>query len=201
MFKTSVFPVPAGAKRTVTMRYSQLLRKDHNLTDFLFPLGTAKYTSKPVEKVSINATIESNEEIKSVYSPTHLINIKRPDDKHAVVAYEKTNEVPSSDFRLFYDIAKGKLGASVLSYRPDQGEDGFLLLLASPQIKAKQDAATADAERKMAKARKNRRRQAKLAEASDKKRQRLADGSGLEGEAEQSLVVDSSAEEDDSSAE
>ena len=28
MFKTSVFPVPAGAERTVTLSYSQLLRKD-----------------------------------------------------------------------------------------------------------------------------------------------------------------------------
>jgi Ca-activated chloride channel family protein len=139
MFKTSVFPVPAGAERTVTLRYSQLLRKDGALTDFLFPLGTAKYTSKPVEKVSINATIESSQEIKSVYSPTHLIDIKRPDKNHAVIKYEKQNEVPSSDFRLFYDIAKGKLGASVLSYRPDQGDDGYLMLLASPQIKAKQE--------------------------------------------------------------
>jgi Ca-activated chloride channel family protein len=139
MFKTSVFPVPAGAERTVMMRYSQLLRKDHNLTDFLFPLGTAKYTSKPVEKVSIDATIESGEDIKSVYSPTHLINVKRPDKKRAIVRYEEKDTVPSSDFRLFYDIAKGKLGASVLSYRPDKDEDGYLLLLASPQIKARQD--------------------------------------------------------------
>ncbi len=45
MFKTSVFPVPPGAERKVTLRYSQLLRKDHTLTDFLFPLSTAKYTS------------------------------------------------------------------------------------------------------------------------------------------------------------
>jgi len=139
MFKTSVFPVPAGAERTVTMRYNQLLRKDHALTDFLFPLGTAKYTSHPVEKVAVNISIESGEEIKSVYSPTHSVNVKRPDGKHAVVSYEVKNQVPVSDFRLFYDIAKGKLGASVLSYKPEPNEDGYLLLLASPQIKAKTD--------------------------------------------------------------
>ncbi len=37
MFKTSVFPVPPGAERKVTLRYSQLCRKDQGLTDFLFP--------------------------------------------------------------------------------------------------------------------------------------------------------------------
>ncbi len=135
MFKTSVFPVPPGAERTVTLRYSQLLRKDRQLTDFLFPLSTAKYTSQPVEKVSLNATIESTAEIKSVYSPTHSIEITRPDSHHAVVKYEATNQVPMSDFRLFYDTAAGSLGASVISYRPDVNEDGYFLLLASPEIK------------------------------------------------------------------
>ena len=136
MFKTSVFPVPPGAERKVTLRYSQLLRKDHNLTDFLFPLGTAKYTSAPVETVEIRASIESSIEIKSVYSPTHAIEVKRPGSKTAVVSYSSKNQVPTSDFRLFYGVAKGKLGAGVISYRPEQGEDGYFLLLASPQIKA-----------------------------------------------------------------
>jgi len=135
MFKTSVFPVPAGAKRTVTLRYSQLCRKMRGLTDFLFPLSTAKYTSKAVEKVSFNVSIQSEAKIKNVYSPTHAINIKRPDDKQAVVTFTAENKVPQSDFRLFYDIGKESVGASVLSYRPEKKEDGFFLLLVSPEIK------------------------------------------------------------------
>ncbi len=136
MFKTSVFPVPPGAERKVTLRYSQLLRKAANLTDFLFPLGTAKYTSAPVEKIEIRATIESTIAIKNIYSPTHSIDVKRSGSQNAVVTYTAKNQVPTSDFRLFFGVAKGKLGASVLSYRPDEKEDGYFLLLASPQVKA-----------------------------------------------------------------
>ncbi len=136
LFRTSVFPVPAGASRTVSLRYSQLCRKQEGLTDFLFPLSTAKYTSEAVEKVSIRATIESQEEIKNVYSPTHAIEIKRPDEHHAIVALTTKNEVPSGDFRLLYDVGKGKLSTRVLSYRPDPAQDGYFLLLASPEIKA-----------------------------------------------------------------
>ena len=136
LFKTSVFPVPPGAKRTVSLRYSQLLRKQEGLTDFLFPLSTAKYTSHAVEKVHVRATIESQEEIKNVYSPTHAVNIKRPDDRHATIEYTVKNEVPTSDFRLFYDVGKGKVSTRVLSYRPDRDKDGYFLLLASPEIKA-----------------------------------------------------------------
>ena len=51
MFQTSVFPIPPGAKRTVTLRYSQLCRKSYGLTDFIFPLSTAKYTCEPLDKL------------------------------------------------------------------------------------------------------------------------------------------------------
>ena len=136
LFRTSVFPVPAGASRTVSLRYSQLCRKQDGLTDFLFPLSTAKYTSEAVEKVEIRATIESQEEIKNVYSPSHAIEIKRPDDHHATITFSSKNEVPTNDFRLLFDVGKGKVSTRVISYRPETGQDGYFLLLASPEIKA-----------------------------------------------------------------
>lgn len=132
MFQTSVFPVPPGAERKVSLRYSQLCRKDHGLTDFLFPLSTAKYTSHPVERLNVEVAIESKGEIKNVYSPTHSVELKR-DAHNATVRYKSENEIPSSDFRLLYDADGGKLGTSVLSYRP-QGDDGYFLLLTTPAI-------------------------------------------------------------------
>jgi len=136
LFRTSVFPVPPGATRTVSLRYSQMCRKQQGLTDFLFPLSTAKYTSDAVEQVNIRVTIESQDDIKNVYSPTHAVEIKRPDDRHATITFTSENEVPTSDFRLFYDVGKGKVSTRVLTYRPDAEEDGYFLLLASPKIKA-----------------------------------------------------------------
>jgi Ca-activated chloride channel family protein len=135
MFRTSVFPVPPGQKRTVSLRYSQLCRKQEGLTDFLFPLSTAKYTSHPVESIDLRLSIESKEEIKNLYSPSHKVDIERADDHHATVTCKLKDEVPAADFRLFYDVGKGKLSARVLSYRP-KGEEGYFLLLASPKIKA-----------------------------------------------------------------
>ncbi|MEX0936664.1 MAG: VIT domain-containing protein [Pirellulales bacterium] len=139
MFKTSVFPVPPGARRAVTLRYTQICRMTQGLTDFLFPLSTAKYTSDAVEKVDIRVSIESEHDIKNVYSPTHSVDIKRPDDRHAIVHYERKNDIPSSDFRLFYDVGKEKVGARVISYRPDDDEEGYFLLLATPEIDTDED--------------------------------------------------------------
>ncbi len=135
LFKTSVFPVPPGGERKVTLRYSQLCRKTDGLTDFLFPLSTAKYTSHPVESVKFHVAIESDSPIKNVYSPSHSVDIKRPDDKHAVVSYSASDTVPTTDFRLFYDVGRGAVSTKVLSYRRDD-KDGYFLLLASPEIKS-----------------------------------------------------------------
>lgn len=137
LFRTSVFPVPPGQKRTVSLRYSQLCRQQEGLTDFLFPLSTAKYTSHPVEKIDMRVVIESPEEIKNLYSPSHKLEIQRPDERHATVRCQLKDEVPTSDFRLFYDVGAGKVSTRVLSYRPDRGDEGYFLLLASPQIRAK----------------------------------------------------------------
>src|SRR5262245_27368142 len=136
MLKTSVFPVPPGAERKVSLKFSQLLKKDGKLTDLIIPLSTAKYTSSPIEKLSIRAAIETTHEVKNVYSPTHAVNIERPDSKHAVVKIEAKDTIPTNDFRLLFDSSDGKLGASVVSYKPEASDDGFFLLLASPEIKA-----------------------------------------------------------------
>ena len=136
MFKTSVFPVPPGQKRTVSLRYSQLCRQQEGLTDFLFPLSTAKYTSQPVEKIDLRVSIESQQEIKNLYSPSHKLEVKRPDEHHATVTCQLKDEVPSGDFRLLYDVGQGKLSTRVLSYRPTESDEGYFLLLASPQIQA-----------------------------------------------------------------
>lgn len=140
MFRTSVFPVPAGEERTVTLRYTQLLDKEHNLTDFIFPLSTAKYTSHALERVSVRVSIESSSELKNIYSPTHPVEVLRSGAHNAVITYEVDNQVPISDFRLFYDVAEGPLAASVISYRPDDGEDGFFIMLATPELNGPQTA-------------------------------------------------------------
>jgi uncharacterized protein YegL len=134
MFQTSVFPIPAGAKRVVTLRYTQLLRKSGGLSDFLFPLSTAKYTSRELDRLKIRVAIESPTDIKTVYSPTHSVNVDRPDDKHAVVELEQKDCFVAEDFRLFTSSEDGPVAASVVSYRPDEDEDGYFLLLASPEI-------------------------------------------------------------------
>jgi Ca-activated chloride channel family protein len=144
MFQTSVFPIPAGATRTVTLRYTQLCRRSAGLTDFIFPLSTAKYTDGLLKKLKLNIAIDSPVDLKNVYSPSHEVKIERPDGRHAVVKFTAKETVPTEDFRLFYDSGDQPVAASVVSYRPDKNDDGYFLLLATPEIKATNNDADAE---------------------------------------------------------
>jgi Ca-activated chloride channel family protein len=145
MFQTSVFPIPAGETRTVTLRYTQLCRKSEGLTDFIFPLSTAKYTDGLLKKLELTVAVDSPVDIKNIYSPSHDVKVERPDDRHAVVKFSAKETVPTEDFRLFYDAGDQPVAASVVSYRPEKDEDGYFMLLATPEIKQpKQDDSESD---------------------------------------------------------
>ncbi len=136
LFRTSVFPIPPGADRKLTMRYTQLCRRDRDVIEFAYPLGTQKFTAKPVEKLTVNILIEDKHAIKSVYCPSDEARIDRVGDHQAKISMERHNILPTSDFRMVYGISDGALGASLLSYRASSGDDGYFLLLASPEVRA-----------------------------------------------------------------
>ncbi len=39
LFRTSVFPIPPGADRKVTLRYTQLCKRDRDVVEFVYPLA------------------------------------------------------------------------------------------------------------------------------------------------------------------
>ena len=118
------------------MRYTQLCRRDRDVIEFSYPLGTQKFTAKPVQRLTVNILLQSKNAIKSVYCPSDDARIDRVGDHEARISMERRDVVPSNDFRLVYSLSDGALGAAVISYRPSSGDDGYFLLLASPEVKA-----------------------------------------------------------------
>ena len=138
LYQTSVFPVPPGGESTVQIRYAQLLKKDSGMIDFLLPLGTAKHTAKPIENLSVTVNIAAAAPIRTIYSPTHQANIARPDSTHAVYKLGLQNVATADDLRLLYSTDANPIGVNVLSYKPDDKEDGYFVLLAAPDSSSAQ---------------------------------------------------------------
>lgn len=131
-YRARVYPIPANGDKRVTISYDQVVPVDNGLAEVLYPLNTEKFSSKPLEEVSVAVTIESRTPIANVYSPTHEIDIHRLSDRKVVVGYEERNARPDEDFLVYYSVSPDELGVNVISTWPEGEEEGYFLLLAAP---------------------------------------------------------------------
>ena len=134
LFKTSVFPVPAGESRTVVLHYSQICRTLHGVSDYLLPLTTARYTERPIEKFSLTVHLTSSADLKNIYSPNHQVSVERDGARRAKVTYQRQQWIPDSDFRLLFDAGDGPVSGKLLSYRAEKDDQGYFAFFATPDL-------------------------------------------------------------------
>lgn len=139
VYKTSVFPIPAGAKRTVTLKYQLLTKqltpiRNEQVFELLLPLKGAKFSSKPLKEFSVQIDVQTTKPIGNLYVDGYRTVEKRDDAHHTSLSYKATETVPQADFRLRYDTGEHLLHTQGISYRNSSDDDGYFLLLARPQF-------------------------------------------------------------------
>ncbi|MCB9895005.1 MAG: VWA domain-containing protein [Planctomycetes bacterium] len=138
LFQASVFPILPCQDLVIKFSYSELLPYDSGLVKFRYPLRTQSYCDIPVGSVSIKVTIKGEQNLRTIYSPTHSAEIIRKGEKEAVIGVEQKETQPDTDFEIFYGYAEDALSANVLSYRDDD-KAGYFLALLTPKIKLATD--------------------------------------------------------------
>ena len=136
-FKVRIFPIEANGKKRVKIQYTQLLKSDTGLIEYTYPLNTEKFSARPLQQVSVKVTLETAEPLKSVYCPTHNVEIKRDGGNKAVAGFEDKNVRPDTDFKLIYSREMKDIGVNLMTFR-NAPDDGYFLLLASPGMEVKQ---------------------------------------------------------------
>ena len=139
LYKVRIFPIEPNSTKRTRVTYKQVLKKDSGLVSYKYPLNTGKYSAKPIKNLSVKMEIESQTPLKSIYSPSHEVEIKRGGAKKAVIGYEQKNVLPENNFAIYFTPQKTELGLNLLTHRPDPDEDGYFLLLLSPGIDVKQE--------------------------------------------------------------
>jgi Ca-activated chloride channel homolog len=141
LMRMRVYPVPPtkGDKYgdvKVKLSYTAVAAKDGNAVEFVYPLKTDGKGTRLLEEFSVKLSIKSSTPIQSVYSPTHAIEVKRVSDKHTEVEFSKNQATLDKDFQLFYGTSTSEIGVTPVLYRPVSAEDGFFMLLISPQVES-----------------------------------------------------------------
>jgi len=131
-FKARVFPIEPNSTKRIQIRYTQLLKDDAGLSEYSYSLNTEKFSSKLIPSVSVKIKIHSTEPLKSVYSPTHDVEIKRAGSGDATIGFEQTNSRPDTDFKLLFARQSKDVGVKLLTFKRAASEDGYFMLMASP---------------------------------------------------------------------
>ncbi len=143
LFKVRIFPIEPRSDKRVKLKYTQVLKRDGRLVDYTYPLNTEKFSSRPVGEVSIKVDVQSDSGLKSIYSPSHQIEVNRKGDNRAVIGFEVKNSRPDTDFKLLYATDHKDadvVGLEMLSYADKKGADnGYFMMLVSPGAWEKKD--------------------------------------------------------------
>ena len=137
VFKVRVFPIEPHSSKRITLTYTEVLKADSGLINYTYPLNTEKFSAKAVKNVSVKVEVKSDRPLKTIYCPSHSVEIKRDGSQRATVGYEANDVTPDTDFSLYFAPEKNDIGVNLLTYRHGD-DDGYFMLLASPGTEVKE---------------------------------------------------------------
>jgi Ca-activated chloride channel family protein len=132
MFQCRVYPVPRRGEQRIEIKFSQVMPFEGGLVKYVYPMRTDRQSSRTLQDFTMSVSLESKVPIKTVYSPSHQIYVRKPDDHRAVAGFETSAALLDRDFQLFFTVSEKDIGLNLLTYR-ERGEPGFFMIMASPK--------------------------------------------------------------------
>jgi len=131
LFQASIFPILPHSDKKLEISYTQVVHAESGTVAYRYPLGTGRQLTS-IGSVAGRVEVEGKDPLRNIYSPSHVIDIKRSTDRRSVVSFETERGKELQDFQLFYTISKEDFGLTLLTHR-EPGRDGYFLLMISPK--------------------------------------------------------------------
>lgn len=132
LFRARIFPFSPKDKRKISLKYEQVLKRRGEFTEFRYPLKIEGLTNSPMGELVIDVEIRTEKPIKSIFSPSHEIDVVLKNENEARISYEKSDIRPIQDLLLYFATSGEELGFSIITHRKDQF---FFMLSLAPGLK------------------------------------------------------------------
>ncbi len=140
LLRMRVFPIEPNSDTTISVQYQQVCRPLSGMMGYHYPLRTPNTRGQAYGTVRFAVTLETPTPLKSVWSPSHSVEIVRNGEYKATIAYEGAGGSLEDDFVLLYDTDGGDLGLSLVAHKPMNDQPGhFVLMLTPKQLWSDQD--------------------------------------------------------------
>lgn len=138
LIKCKLNPMDSKKHRKIILTYRQSLSEENGLYKFNYALKkhwlmNPDFRPRSSQKrfVEMQVSIQTDEPVKILYSPTHHLDIEYR-DQHLVKIGVTSELNESGNFVLFFSSANQPLDACMLTYKSGSQNEGFFMLLMSP---------------------------------------------------------------------
>src|SRR6266545_3590885 len=133
LFRMRVFPVPPKGDQKISISYTSVAEQENGVIEYVYPLKSDGKAVETLDKFSLTVHLKSQHRLQNIYSQTHAITMTRPNDREAVINFEKEQAILDRDFHLYFTVGNKDVGLTALTHRPIADSDGYFLLLISPR--------------------------------------------------------------------
>ncbi len=146
IFQASIFPVPANGTQRVELEFAQVMERQGDLRRLVYPLRTGRTSATTLSDFTLSARIESASPVRTVYSPSHEVEIVRESDNVAVVGMELQHANLEEDFVLYLSTSTDDIGIDVLTFDSDGSgaAEGYFLMVVAPSLQEEGEIAAKD---------------------------------------------------------
>ena len=130
LIRARIFPIPAHGVQKIQVCFESIVELEGSLAEVRYPLKAPSAMQGTTGDLTVKAEIHSDIPVRSVYSPTHPVDVTRSGDT-VVAGFEKHGATFDRDFKLYYTLSEEPVGVSVACYRTS-GDDGYFMLMAAP---------------------------------------------------------------------
>jgi len=127
LIRSSVFPVEPNGQQKVRLTYEHICAADNGRIDYVLPRSESLEYAVPWH---VTVRIKSKQPLSTVYSPSHRLEVQRPDANTILARTAEDAAHEPGPFRVTFLPQSDGMTASLLAYPDPKVGGGYFLLLA-----------------------------------------------------------------------
>jgi Ca-activated chloride channel family protein len=128
--------LPPRGSRVMNLEYEEILVPRGGLYSYRYVLSTERYSSLPLDEVSVTVDLRLSSGLASVYSSSYDVVTERLGPDMTRITWEAEDVTPTEDFELYFAPAEGGYGGGLLT--GERNGQGHFLFLFSPEAQLRQ---------------------------------------------------------------
>ncbi|MBI4577367.1 MAG: VWA domain-containing protein [Planctomycetes bacterium] len=137
LFQARIFPIEPNSDKRLKLTYSEVLGREGGLYRYTHPLRPGRSGTGPLAEAALQVSIQTTQPLKTIYSPSHKVDVARDGDRGARVSWEARDVRMDRDFVLYFGSGDGAFGVNLLTHREDPAdEEACFALMVTPDLHA-----------------------------------------------------------------